>query len=74
MGSQGTGDGQFNNLFGVAVDAAGNVYVADYNNARIQKFDTSGLYITQWGEVTEQGMGNLTFPMVLKLILMGEFL
>lgn len=34
---------------GIAVDSAGNVYVADTNNARIQKFDSSGKFITKWG-------------------------
>jgi streptogramin lyase len=34
---------------GVAVDASGNVYVADTYNQRIQKFTSSGAYLTQWG-------------------------
>ncbi|RQD82096.1 MAG: PKD domain-containing protein, partial [Methanocalculus sp. MSAO_Arc2] len=38
-GSYGTGDGQFWMPRGVTVDSAGNVYVADRNNHRIQKFD-----------------------------------
>jgi sugar lactone lactonase YvrE len=33
----------------VAVDAVGNVYVADSYNDRIQKFDSDGTYLTQWG-------------------------
>ncbi|MGB4478130.1 MAG: hypothetical protein WBI30_04450, partial [Candidatus Methanoculleus thermohydrogenotrophicum] len=38
LGSYGKGDGEFRNPSGVAVDAAGNVYVADRGNGRIQKF------------------------------------
>lgn len=52
-GSLGSGDGQFNAPAGVAVhvDAAGNVYVyvADYWNFRIQKFNASGNFIRKWG-------------------------
>jgi hypothetical protein len=48
-GSQGSGNGQFNQPNGVAVDSSGNVYVADSGNNRIQKFDSSGKYLTQWG-------------------------
>jgi hypothetical protein len=47
-GSYGAGNGQFNNPVGVAVDSSGNVYVADYGNHRIQKFNQNGNYITQW--------------------------
>ena len=37
-GSAGEGPGEFDQPVGVAVDAEGNVYVADSGNARIQKF------------------------------------
>ena len=37
-GTLGSGDGQFSSPFGVAVDASGNVYVADLFNHRIQTF------------------------------------
>ena len=38
-GSLGTGDGEFNNTHGVAIDPkTSNVYVADFFNSRIQVF------------------------------------
>ncbi|MEZ4705573.1 MAG: choice-of-anchor Q domain-containing protein [Caldilineaceae bacterium] len=48
-GSPGSGDGQFADPYGVALDAAGNVYVVDSGNSRIQKFDSNGAYLAQWG-------------------------
>src|SRR6266571_4521585 len=48
-GTPGSGDGQFNGPAGVAVDASGNVYVADYGNHRVQKFTDTGTFLTQWG-------------------------
>jgi DNA-binding beta-propeller fold protein YncE len=43
---------------GVAVDAAGNVYVADTQNERIQKFGPGGNFIRTWGkDVHSTGMG-----------------
>jgi hypothetical protein len=41
-GSRGTEPGQFNALHGIALDAQGNVYVADAGNKRIQVFDGDG--------------------------------
>jgi hypothetical protein len=43
------------------VDASGNVYVADTNNQRIQKFDSNGTFITKWG-VGGGGNGQFSFP------------
>jgi len=57
-GSQGKGNGQFQDPRGIAVDGAGNVYVADSNNHRIQKFDANGKFLAQWGS---QGTGNGQF-------------
>ena len=42
----------------VATDANGNVYVADTNNNRIQKFDPSGTFVAAWGT---SGSGNGQF-------------
>ncbi|MEO5616742.1 MAG: SdrD B-like domain-containing protein, partial [Candidatus Eisenbacteria bacterium] len=57
-GTAGTGNGQFSDPAGVAVDASGNVYVADTGNNRIQKFSSAGVYVTQWGTA---GAGNGQF-------------
>lgn len=48
-GIQGSGNGQFLEATGVAVDSAGNVYVADQNNQRIQKFNSTGTFLAKWG-------------------------
>ena len=41
-GQRGSEPGQFNSLRGIALDAQGNVYVADAGNKRIQVFDGEG--------------------------------
>jgi sugar lactone lactonase YvrE len=38
--------GDFGDVCGTAVDSSGDVYVADYSNQVIQKFDSSGTYLT----------------------------
>src|SRR5262245_26383458 len=48
-GIPGSGPGQFNNPYDVAVDPAGFVLVADGLNNRVQKFTLDGTYVTQWG-------------------------
>jgi tripartite motif-containing protein 71 len=60
-GSNGTGDGQFNDPSGVATDATGNIYVVDTDNKRIQKFDANGNFITKWGS-HGSGDGQFYFP------------
>src|SRR5438477_2427263 len=50
-GSKGTGPGQFGSVLAIAVDAQGNVYVADGGNKRIQVFDNDGTLKTQYTNV-----------------------
>jgi DNA-binding beta-propeller fold protein YncE len=50
-GSSGNGPGQFGTVRAIAVDAQGNVYVADSTNKRIQVFDNNGTFKTQYTNV-----------------------
>jgi len=45
----GSGDGQLQLPYGIAVDAKGDIYIADGANHRVQKFDSSGKFLTKWG-------------------------
>jgi hypothetical protein len=50
-GSRGNGQGQFNIVHGIVVDAQGNVYVGDEGNKRIQVFDSEGTFKMQFQNV-----------------------
>ena len=62
MGFLRSPDGYFNDPAGVAVDSSGNVYVADKDNHRIQKFDNNGNFITKWGSNGWTGNGQFQYP------------
>jgi len=47
-GRQGSGDGEFADIRGLAVDAYGNVYTTDTENCCIQKFTSSGVFVKKW--------------------------
>ncbi len=46
---------------GVAVDSAGNIYVADTENHLIRKYTAAGGYLTQWGGFGST-FGNFRYP------------
>lgn len=48
FGSEGIGPGMFTDARSIAVDGAGNIYVGEYSGGRIQVFDASGKFVTQW--------------------------
>ena len=52
-----------------AVDAAGNVYVADVGNHRVQKFDGSGAFLTKWGTL---GTGDGQFSAPIGIAVDGD--
>jgi len=49
QGKSGSGKGQLNTPQGVAVDSAGGIYVVDWNNNRVQKFDREGDFLWMVG-------------------------
>jgi hypothetical protein len=50
FGERGSGAGQFFEPLGVAVEQeGGDIYIADHNNQRIEKFDGAGDFLLAWG-------------------------
>jgi streptogramin lyase len=75
-GSSGSGPGQFNSAFGIGVDQRTNdVYVIDSiysgGNERIQKFDSNGNYLLQWGSPGSEP-GQFTNPQEIVVDDMGN--
>ena len=60
-GEAGILDGQFSFPKGLAIDSEGNVFVADSQNHRIQKFDAQGNFVTAWGSFGSEP-GQLSEP------------
>jgi peptidylamidoglycolate lyase len=50
-GTRGTGPGQFQLPHNVAVDAQGRVYVTDRDNRRVEVFDSTGKFLSQWPDI-----------------------
>ncbi len=48
FGGSGTGAGLFTDARSIGVDGVGNIYVGEYTGGRIQVFDSSGKFTTQW--------------------------
>jgi streptogramin lyase len=48
-GTSGTGAGEFNQPRDLSLDAFGNVWVADHENKRVQKFTRDGRFLGRWG-------------------------
>jgi DNA-binding beta-propeller fold protein YncE len=55
-GSPGSGPGEFFEPRGLSSDAAGNIYVAEMVNHRVQVIDNEGRFLRAWGK---GGMGGL---------------
>jgi DNA-binding beta-propeller fold protein YncE len=60
-GGRGSAKGQFDAPTGIAVDANGNVLVADTNNGRIEKFSPIGAFLS-WMGIKGIGYGQLGAP------------
>ncbi len=60
-GGYGTSTGRFSEPYGIAESAAGEVFVVDGFNQRIQVFDRHGTFLRQWGSAGA-GNGQFQFP------------
>ncbi|MCP4707687.1 MAG: hypothetical protein GY869_03600 [Planctomycetes bacterium] len=58
VGMPGSGEGQLNSTYGLAVSSKGYVFVTDRYNHRVHKFTYDGLLISSWGS---SGIGNDQF-------------
>ena len=65
-GIAGSGNGQMNVEGGMAVDAAGNVWLADYGNNRVQEFNEKGEFVRKFG-VLGSGEGQFNGPLNIAL-------
>ena len=50
IGSCGSGRGEFDAPSDVKYDTAGNMYVAEWGNRRVQVMDSSGRFIQEFGQ------------------------
>jgi DNA-binding beta-propeller fold protein YncE len=50
-GRKGTGDGEFNLVHDICLDAEERVYVADRTNQRVQIFDKNGKFLGKWTDI-----------------------
>ena len=48
FGEEGSGQGQFKGIGGIATNSSGDLYVIDTGNGRVQEFSPEGKYITQF--------------------------
>jgi hypothetical protein len=47
-GKHGKGQGEFDQLHGIAMDSQGRIFVADRGNSRVQIFDSNGKFVAEW--------------------------
>jgi tripartite motif-containing protein 71 len=67
-GTSGSGDGEFNQPQGIAIDGTGNFLVADASNHRIQKLSSTGVFVSEFGGLPAgSAAGQFNFPRGISL-------
>jgi len=61
-GAKGDRQGRFLEPRGIAIASDGTVYVADSKNHRVQKFDSDGRFLLQWGRRSPEQKGKMPPP------------
>jgi autotransporter-associated beta strand protein len=69
IGSSGSGNGQFNEIRRVAVNSAGDVWVADWYNNRIEEFGNNGQFLQA---ISSFGNGSFSSPQGIAVDLAGN--
>jgi DNA-binding beta-propeller fold protein YncE len=54
-GSKGVGPGEFRSPIGIAINRRDVIFITEFNNSRVQKFDTRGKYLGQFPCVNNPG-------------------
>jgi ribosomal protein L7/L12/sugar lactone lactonase YvrE/DNA-directed RNA polymerase subunit RPC12/RpoP len=60
VGEEGSGPGFLDDPRAIAVDPSGNIFVANYSDGRIQKFDPSGDFVMLWNIGSEKYVTSMT--------------
>jgi len=60
FGGEGSGPGLFDDPRSIAVDPEGNIFVANYADGRVQKFDPDGNFLLLWNIGAEQYVSSIT--------------
>lgn len=71
IGNSGSGNGQFNDPFGIAIGPNDKLYVADSRNARIQRLSLDGTFELEWGARQVNG-GGLVRPTAIAVDSVGN--
>jgi len=71
FGTNGSGNGQLKSPADVAIDANGDLWVADKANNRIEKFSADGQYLSKFGSLGS-GNGQLSSPAALAIDAKGN--
>ena len=71
VGSNGTGNGQFEEPNGIAVDSSGNIWVTDAKVGRLQKFTSTGTFLAAVG-LERLGRRSIRRPWGLAVTAAGE--